>query len=162
MNPHVRDNLLAVGPHLIVRKSADESVTSSTTLQDDNHLILPVVANEIYRVEFLVIFSGANSTGDIKIAFTFPSGGRIDVSALAANTSGTFSTESYISSSTSPTAGNAFNGRGTSVRVAMPIVGIFTTGGTGGNLTLQWAQNTSSGTATTVYANSTLYAVKLA
>ena len=34
-NTHIRDNQLAEGPHLIARKTADQSVTSSAVLVDD-------------------------------------------------------------------------------------------------------------------------------
>ena len=45
-NTHIRDNLLAINNHVHVRKTADQSVTSSTALVDDTHLTFAIAANE--------------------------------------------------------------------------------------------------------------------
>ena len=155
----VRENFLLAGPHLIVRKPSDESVTSSTALQDDNHLILPVLANEVWKLNLEVIYS-ASTTGDFKFGFTFPTGGRLDVQMLGLQSAvvhlGGFSV------TTSPSGTDNFDGLGSTAHFPLPIWGIYTNGANAGNLTLQWAQQASDATATTVYANSTLWAVKLA
>ena len=160
MDPHVRDNFLAMYPHLIVRKTSDETVTSSTVLQDDNQLILPLLANEIWKFEFNLIYS-ADAAGDIQISFTFPAAGRIDASVFW-NTSGSAADIIKWSGTTTPATAQNLQGLGSTIRLSLPIQGIFTNSSTAGNLTLQWAQTASSATATTVYTNSTLWAVKLA
>lgn len=160
MNTHIRDNELALDQHLIVRKTSNQTVTSSTVLVNDTALVLPVSANEIWKFEFHVIATGA-STGDIKIAFTFPAGGDFSAHLAADDSTGTPVVGQWGTTS-SPTAARNFGMNGAAVKYVFPIVGTFYNGGTGGNVTLQWAQNASDVTATTVYANSTLWGVKLA
>jgi len=162
MNPHIRDNQLAMGPHLIVRKTIDESVTSSTAFQADDVLTLPVSANEVWQWE-LFLLATSDSAADIKLRWTFPAGGTF--SAQSNNSSGADVVQRVgWATTTSPAVewtGTAnFN---TSTVASMIIVqGIYVNGGTGGNMALEWAQAASSGTPTVVKANSTLWAVKLA
>jgi len=159
-NTQFRDNLNTLS-HLVVRKTADESLSSSTTLQDDNHLILPVAANEVWQFSFNIIYS-SGTTEDFKIGFTFPTSGRIDAMGVAFDGALAVSLPN-VSTTTSPaTPTTALGGAGTTVRFPVSMQGIFTNSSTAGNVTLQWAQNTSGATTTTVYANSTLWAVKLA
>lgn len=162
-NTYVRDNMLALGPHLLARKTADEPLTSNTTLQNDDHLVSPSIPiNEVWLMRFVVLFTAVNGTGDIKVALTFPSG-RVDFAGLWTDTAGTFGNDNQlIGGATSPTTARAFNGRGTTLRVVLIIEGVFANGGSAGALQLQWAQNTSNATATTIYTNSTLWGVKLA
>ncbi|MBL0311054.1 MAG: collagen-like protein, partial [Bacteroidetes bacterium] len=61
------------GTTKFARKTADESVTSSTSLQDDNHLQFAIGANETWDVSFVLRFT-ASSGGDIKFALVLPSG----------------------------------------------------------------------------------------
>jgi hypothetical protein len=159
MNAHLRDNLNASAPHLVVRKTADQSVVSSTTQVDDDTLKLTVAANEVWNVQFNVLHSAA-AAGDIRIGFSWPSG-NISFSGTGDNESAT--TTFYIwQSSTSPHAGWAFNGLGTGLKTFVCIEGVFTNGGTAGDLKMRGAQGTSNAPASVVHANSTLYAVKLA
>jgi hypothetical protein len=161
LNSNLRDNINSMGPHLIVRKPSDESLTSNTTLQDDNHLILPVAANEVWQVSYGIIYAGATGTGDIKVAFTFPASGDIQFSGLGPDNGGSVRYRRW-SGTTSPTANFDFLGFGASIYAYVGIQGVFTNSSTAGSLTLQWAQNAISATATIVRANSTLWAVKLA
>jgi hypothetical protein len=160
MNPHVRDNLLAVGPHLIVRKSADESIASSTALQDDDALLMNVPANEVWQFQLLVRYE-ADAAADILVSFGLPSGGRI-ISQFVANTGGgSLQTNDWDITTTDGTSVSA-QGSGAGVGKLLNINGLWINGGTGGNYRFRWAQASSSGTATVVKANSLLYAVKLA
>jgi len=161
MDPHIRDNFLAVGEHLIARKTADQTVTSSTVLVDCTSMVLPVLANEVWQATFNVLYT-AGTTEDMKVAFTFPTAGRVDASIMwmsatpAANVLDMFGT-------TSPTTSTTLFGNGVgSGRYLAPIRVIYVGGANAGNVTLQFAQNTSGGTATTVFTNSTVWAVKLA
>jgi len=73
MNAHVRDNLNAI--NAFVRKTADESVTSSATLQNDDHLLYAIPATGTYVFEIhLLALSAANAAGDLQVGFTFPTG----------------------------------------------------------------------------------------
>lgn len=160
MDAHIRDNFRAMGPHLIVRKTSDESVTSNTTLQDDNDLIMSLAANEIWRFDYVLLAEGA--AGAINIGWTFPSGGRISVLSIASTTTGAADLFGR-GSSTTPT-GVIVDADLIASPDYVPVLlnGVFVNAGTAGSLTLQWAQKISSATPTTVKANSTLWAVKLA
>jgi hypothetical protein len=161
MDTHVRDNFLAMGPHLIVRKTADESLTSNTTLQNDDVLLLPLLANEIWQFVFGLSMSAGSGTGDIKVAFTFPAGGEISASAPGPNENNVFQAGRFEGTTTPTASVNfGFSASATS-RSYQEIRGVFINAGTAGNLQLQWAQRASSATATIMRANSTLWAVKL-
>ena len=158
MNPHIRDNQLAEGPHLIVRKPSDESVTSSTVEQADNDLILPLAANEVWHFKFFIVYTGA-AAGDLKIRFTFPTSGDLRLSTIFVDVSDALIFND-ISTTTSPTTSRNF-GAAAAYR-GFPLEGVFVNGANAGNLALEWAQVTSNATPTTIKANSTLWAVKLA
>ena len=154
------DNFNTGVQHLAVRKTSDQSVTSSTTLVDDSALVLPVLASEIWQFKFFVVY-GAGATGDIKVAFTFPTGGDFRLSLLAADAAGTLLMQT-ASSTTSPTPTISLKGNGITTYATIPFEGVYVNGGTGGNVTLQFAQVVSDATAATIKAQSTLWGVKLA
>ncbi len=162
MNPHIRDNLLVAGPHLIARKTADETVASSTTLQDDNHLLLTVAANEVWQVEYQLRVIALTAAVGIKLAWTFPTSGEVNMGTTYEDTTNIASSFT-VHATTSPSGVMALGVANVSSDVnPITINGFYVGGGTAGTLTLQWAQNTSNATATTLKANSTLWAVKLA
>jgi hypothetical protein len=141
---------------LHVVKTADESVTSSTTLQNDDELFLTVSANAVYEVLVHIIFDAATA-GDLKMAFTGPAGATFDwyqgsLISTADATSGSMYQVAYTLSTTITTTTGA--GSGTNM-VARPA-GRLATVSASGTFNLQWAQGTSSGTATRVRAGSFL------
>ncbi len=160
-NTHIRDNELALGPHLVVRKSSDETISSNATPQDDDFLLMAVAANEIWLVSFNVLYS-SSITADFQWRFTFPTGGRIDATGVAFNPSLAVMYMN-VSDTTSPGTAQSLGGGGVGTpRLFIKVEGIYTNASTAGNLTFQWAQNTSDASNTVVHANSTLWAVKLA
>ena len=137
------------------RKTADESVTSSTTLQNDDHLTFPIAANETWIVECTLHTTFA-AAGGLKIAMNGPSGATIRTSAVM-DSNGIVPAHG---SSGSLAGAIALSPAGaTSGLVAVKC--IIVNGSTAGNVNLQFAQNVSDVTATTVLANSYLQAVKL-
>lgn len=156
------DNFNTAVMHLVNRKTAQQDVSSSTVLVDATSMTLPVLANEVWKFEMQVIYSAGN-TGDIKFAFTFPASGRIDASVVWVDDGGSTVLPRNWSGTTTPTTSVPLSGfGGASTRVSLPIQGIFTNAGTGGNLQLQFAQQTSDATAASIYPNSTVWGVKLA
>jgi len=151
------DNFNTAVMHLMVRKTADESVVSSTVQQNDDVLFFAVAANEIWRFELMLITTG---TFDFAGQMTFPSG-RIDGSAIATSGAGTIALTN-LGSNSSPSLQWVARCDSTTVPRTHSVYGIFANGGSAGNLQLQWAQGTSGATATIVKANSTLWAVRLA
>lgn len=154
MNPHIRDNFNAL-PHLVVRKSADETVNNSTTLQNDDALLMALGATETWWVEFDVIYS-SSTVADIKIAFTIPGGASMALSAMWMSSVPTAGISNWLVS------GTATDLQGRAENLVVPIKGFVATAGTAGNITMQWAQNALEATNTIVRANSTLWATKIA
>ncbi len=134
---------------MFVRKTADESLTSNTTLQDDDALQFTVGANEVWELKMDLDVYGAS--GAIKVALVIPSG-TLHVYTFQ-EAGGTEQGEWLTSSgSANTTAITVVDGK-----TLASFRGIIATAGTGGTVKLQWAQNTASST-TTVKANSYLVA----
>jgi hypothetical protein len=155
LNTYVRDNLNAVGPTISrARKTADESVTSSTTLQDDNHLLFAIGVSEIWMAEASLYYT-SGTTGDLKFAWSVPSGATGTHSYVGFDISIVFNSDVSTTLSTPLSVG----GSG-AIRLAQ-LRAIIVNSTNAGNVTLQWAQNVSDGTATTVLTNSVLLAHRI-
>ena len=137
--------------HTLIRRAADKSITSSTTLENDTSLVLALGANESWEFEAFLLTTSASQTPDIKLTFTVPSGSTI---TWIGQQIGDGSAVSYLPITASGTtiaptiAANLI----TVVRVR----GVVTVGSTAGNLQLQWAQNQSNNNATVMKAGSFL------
>jgi hypothetical protein len=136
------------------RKGADQSVTSSTVLQNDTALLVPVVASAAYFFQLEILYKGAaTGTGDLKFAWAVPSGATLACRVI------TVSNPLGVAMGYGTQASSMFSAtNGTGNPLAATLAGTLLTSGTPGNLQLQWAQNTSSATATTVMAGSILTA----
>ncbi|MBX7153314.1 MAG: hypothetical protein K1X91_00010 [Bacteriodetes bacterium] len=128
-----------------IRKTADESLSSNTTLQDDDELQFSVGANETWEIIADLDVYGAS--GAIKVAITISSGTLHVYTFQEGN--GTEQGEWLTSSGTANT--NAITV--VDAKTIVNFKGLIITGGTGGTVKIRWAQNSSSGT-TTVKANS--------
>lgn len=145
-----------LGP-LIAYKSADESLTSTTTLQNDDHLVLPVDINAtyIYKIYWLFV---ANNAVDIKFDITLPAGASFapnNAHALETWPSGTNNFLAMTPSSAQLVDG----GNNTTPDI---IWGTFSTAGTAGNIQFRWAPQVSSGTATTTLKGSWMELIRVA
>jgi hypothetical protein len=150
--------LEAIVPRIKV-KSADESVTSSTTLQDDDDLLMPVAANTDYLIDGMLYYLAAQA-GDITVGWTYPSGATLTwggIGAIRDYTGAASGTEwlAIVADASSPSSTTDFGGNG-SLPFTASYGGVLSVGANAGTLQLQWAQRASSGTATTVYARSWL------
>jgi hypothetical protein len=147
---------------LFARKTATESVTSSTTLQDDDELFVTVEANSVYTVEALILYDGA-TTGDFKFNFDGPAGATFTFSAMLPPTSATSATAPGTTnfSQFDDTQTLALGAVGAGTPLAIPITGILIVGGTAGTFKLTWAQQASDVTATRVFAPSFIRARKV-
>lgn len=134
----------------VVRKSADESLKNSTTLQNDDELLFAVAANEVW--EFLLdlrLIRDSGSSQNMKIAFAVPSGATL----VYTNSWGGPESES------DGTAALAL-GIATSVKRYRSRY-LYVGGAAAGNVQLQWAQSVSEDYNHTVKANSFIVAHKL-
>lgn len=143
----------------IVTKTADETVNNSTTLQNDDELLLAVSANNIWEVK-LHLRVTCNTTSKFKMAWTVPAGGSILCIGYTSmyyptrwNTNEVAMVE--VDGTTAVTV--SFAGTGAALLVRARYIG----GGTAGTLQFQWAQGTAQVFDTKVLAGSALIGMKL-
>ncbi|MFJ9645019.1 hypothetical protein [Streptomyces sp. NPDC101206] len=150
--------MASILPQTVI-KAADESVTSSTTLQDDNHLVLALEASATYVVEGALFYDGQFNAGNLKLTWSLPAGATFYWSANAPATGGAAAYASNAVTSGTITVGTyGTGGSKTTAQVSATV----TTTGTAGNMQLRWAQDASVGIATTIYAKSWLRAIRIA
>ncbi|WP_393075298.1 hypothetical protein [Streptomyces sp. LN704] len=158
-----------VGQVQYILKTADETVTSSTTLQNDDHLVLPAVANAVYTFALdLYMVDTADATGDFKMSFTCPTGATFDMHGAGAHTtdlgaSSTNSNGEWIGKLATTSAGATLGfGVSNPSATAARVYGRLVMGSTAGNLQLQWAQNASDASGTTLKAGSYMMMTRVA
>jgi hypothetical protein len=154
-------NRFFVQQHSVI-KSADETVTNSTTFQNDDELVVPLLANSQYFIEFFLIYDTIQAA-DIKIQFTGPAGCTFDWSHGGLGTSATTSvgavSRNYRNIGGTGTIGGPAAAAGTNA--VIPGEGRAVTAGTAGNLQLQWAQNTLNVTGSVMKIRSVIIAQRL-
>jgi hypothetical protein len=146
-------------------KTADESVVSSTTLQNDDALFCALRANTNYRVDLaLLATQAAAGTGvDIKCAWTMPSGCTLDLAVVGPHTAWVAGAGAALevewagwqNQTSSPTGTVSFGTIQTTV-FSYHARGVIRVGSTAGTLQFQWAQQNSSASDLTVKAGSSL------
>jgi hypothetical protein len=147
-----------------VRKTSDESVTSSTALQSDDELLIAIGASETWVVEFHLAYTAATA-GDINVAVNVPSGatGRIHMASLDQTATSTVgSVTEFSTTDLTDTGVVRFAGAGANAVALIKYTVLVVNSTNAGNVTLRWAQGASSGTATTVHTNSYLEAKRFA
>lgn len=137
-----------------VVKGVDEIVSNSTTLQDDDELLVPVAASFSGYWSIGITF-GAGTTADLKFAFTFPTGATLTFVGPAWDTSLAFVPFGNSGTYTSGAA-LTYGGAGVGLFRGIDLRGRISTGANAGNLRLQWCQNTATVENTVVKANSWL------
>lgn len=146
----------------VIKKAATETLSSSTTLQDDDDFSVDLDADKTYQVELHVIATGAASPGDIKIAWAVTGGvaaltNRHSDGPAVGTTDATSSALMRASGAHGLTTAVAYGTDGTNgSKIVEDFLVETTTAGTSGTLTMQWAQNSSSATATGVNGSSFL------
>lgn len=144
---------------LFVRKPSNETVTSSTALQDDDHLQLTVEANTSFEVRMLLRYA-AQLADDIKISFSGPAGATFDCAIMGLDTAATaFANDTNILLAISTAVG--LGGLG-GTNCGAYITGLLITSGTAGTFKLQWAQNNLSGSGVSVLSGSYMVANRVA
>lgn len=149
---------------IMVVKHYDETVTSSTSLQNDDELIIKLPSNSLFEVQLVLIYSSTSLTPDIKIDwstsgnYTVFSDGRVIISSNIASTVTsdiTLQMNNYALATDVPA--------GTYVSGEVPHYEriLIQTGNGGCTLQLRWSQNTSNATATQVDKGSYIMAYKL-
>lgn len=146
--------------YTFLRKTADETVNNTATLQNDDVFFVAVPTAGVFVFD-LTLFYTSNNTADIKFAFTHPAGAvvRWGTAGLASSATATSGDSQYAAAVGS--GSTVLIGGGNATTVMMFISGILEMGGTAGTFQLQWAQNTADASNTTVntYSNMRMWRV---
>lgn len=169
-NASVSGNLsvTGIGQTQYIAKTADETVTSSATLQNDDHLVLPVVANAVYTFALdLYMIDAADFVGDFKMSFTCPAGATFDMHGSGAHitdlSAGTSANGEWIAKLATTSAGaNLTFGCGNTSATGVRVYGRLVMSSTAGNFQLQWAQNASDASGTTLKLGSYMTMTRVA
>ena len=154
---------------LTARKTSDTSRPATTTATPDPHLVVDVEANAVYRWTGWVKYD-ADIAGDLLIDFTTPSGAFGEWTGIGAGNPVTGSSATptlridtvgvngYFvrTESSDVNQSRTYGGLGTGQYLTVLMFGTLRVGATAGTFSLDWAQGTSSATATTVYTDSWL------
>lgn len=143
-----------------VVKGADESVTSSTTPQADDHLFMAVEANTAYWLDAFLKADGATA-GDIQIGWTGPVLADLDWISDGLTNSASTGVDAVSRSLQGMTNLPTIGLLGSGTNVVIPIRGVLTVGANAGTLAFRWAQAVSNATATRVRAGSVMRLTKL-
>ncbi|MFJ2848315.1 hypothetical protein [Streptomyces rubiginosohelvolus] len=147
-----------VGVTRTVDKPTDEQVLSSTILQDDDHLTIPVTAGGRYVIDAMLAVDG-DPAADLLLTLAAPPG------------STGYWTPGAITLGVSDGTGSIRLTRyapGTPIGVGVTAAGLIVaplgsiTAGANGTITVQWAQNVSSATPTILRAGSWLRVTRTA
>lgn len=138
--------LSALGaPTAIVTKTADETITSSTTLQDDNHLTYTLDANKHYYIELILLWSRSNTSASVDTASLGMSGSSAGILRRVSNP-----TVCLTDGTSALTSGAVFIGIGTTSNVFPDnAIATFRTSASTA-ITFRWAQVSSSATGSTL------------
>lgn len=158
----ITDKIIIVPPHLIIRKTADETVNNSATLQDDNVLKLVLGASGIWAFELQLLTSASATNTDWKFGWTVPAGCTM---LWGSHQEGT----SYVWDAPGVgTAPGALGNESTVLVVGSANVtggffvrGVIRMSTTAGTVQLQWAQNTAQASNSIVLTDSILSAWKI-
>ncbi len=153
--------LTAVGSVQGKTLTSDQTYTNNTTPTDIADLSFAMGANETWIV-WVMLFYSAGTAGDLNLAWNLPAGATAFHGAIRAeqNTSNAGATSMSVTAGGS--GGRNFGGVGAGTQMAGLWMVTMTSGVAGGTAILQGYQNVSSGTASVVYAKSSLLAVKAA
>jgi hypothetical protein len=134
---------------LYARKTANETVNNSATLQNDDELFLAVEASAVYELNLRGQYN-SNATADFKYGFTFPSGTTMQYTQTVIGV-GLTTLNIYEQDQTSTP-----NLEGQAAVKGMLVTGLVIVSSTAGTLQFQWAQATANASNTVVSAGSVM------
>lgn len=143
-----------IGIPKIVAKSADEVLTSNTTLQNDDHLFIDVNPNEVWIVNFFLSQTQGGAAMGFKYAITVPSGATFEAAVQWTSATNSYGGRSNSSGTEFGNGGGSSNGGGQAM-LSVRVVN----GANAGRIQLQWAQDIA-GTSSTIKAGSFLLAFR--
>lgn len=134
----------------LVAKTADESVNNSAVLQNDDHLLFPVEASELWQFDLLLDIVGVSATADLQLAWALPAGATVKWGLESAQ-GGVAVAAAPTALSTGTITAGLLNGE-----IILKASGFITVSTTVGVAQLQWAQNTATVENVTVKRGSVL------
>jgi len=137
-----------------ILKTADETVTSSTTLQNDDELFFSVAANENVLFEGDFLMAPGGDPGDMKIGFSYPTGGALYWSGSLAFITWPDTTAQSLTSLAS--GATAFGQIDATLLKGKKGLFMYIGGANAGTLQTVWAQANSSVTGSTMAKGSVL------
>jgi hypothetical protein len=144
---------------VVIAKSVGQTVTSSTTLQDDNELTFDIDANEVWVIRYVLFPVSDSPDPDIKAALGVPAGAVGNMTMFGADLPATTVSSPLRSQVRINDFANQLN---TGVTDASDRPSYFDAavinGANSGAITLRWAQNTSNANGVTLSAGSFLIA----
>lgn len=146
------DLLMSMLP-IAARKTVSTSRASTTTATADPELQAQVAANAEYAFAAYIRYVGGQ-TGDMKCAFTGPSGSSGSWGARTMSTGATLATDSSDAIRTPIGTTKAIGNISTTAGQTLNVTGRLITSSTAGTFSFDWAQNTSDATATSIEADS--------
>jgi hypothetical protein len=142
---------------LAVIKASDTARSSTTSLTNDPTLVLPLAGGSTYEIRGMIFYTGPSAgSSDIQWKFNMPVGNVGQYFSAHQNLSGAFAGAFQNFWTDTVTA----NTNGVSTVMCASIYGMTQTVSPG-NMQFMWAQNTNSGTNTTVRAQSFLVAQRI-
>lgn len=137
--------------YTVKAKPDDQIVNNSETLVNDEDLVIPVGANDVWLILVRLFVSCSNATPDMDWLFTVPSGGEIGaLPAIHVVTLGALN--NLLTEKTIEVPSGASN---------LYFHAIYTGGGTAGNLQLEWAQNVATVADTKMLTDSSILALRI-
>jgi len=140
---------------MIVSKPSDTIRTATTTLADDPHLTFAGLANTVYAVEAVLYLNGP-SAADWKFGWSVPAGATMLWGAVGEGSSKWSAGSSTVTPTALNTEADPDTGGAATGVCGRVLKGKVRIDATAGNVTLQWAQNTSNGGNSIVTAGSFL------
>lgn len=159
----VSDGSATLFRDLFVLKTADETVNTSAALQNDDALVLTVVASAKYQLDAYIIYD-SGTTPDFKCAWVGPAGATLNwtVNGLAVGSTAVSGSVVLANSVIADAGAQSVGGAGAGTQVVAHISGLLTVGVTAGTLQFRWAQATSDASDTKVIAGSFLRLTRVA
>lgn len=154
-------SVLGGGP-TIVRKTADETLGNSTTVQADDHLLFAIETSGFYTFSLYVIYQSP-AAADIKWNWSLPAGATGQSLAIYMTT-GTTDCQTNNTPNireNALTVEMAAGSEADAVNCVFQVKGQVLSGGTAGNVVLQWAKLVGDAGTTRVMTNSYLIWQKL-
>jgi hypothetical protein len=150
---------------LWIGKTVTTDRPSTTTITADPELVLPVEANAEYIFEFYLRISGVQA-GGIDIQPTTPTGGTGSYSCTRLTADATADTGQAVETRTSTrllfNVETEFSPVSTTAHQVLEGSGRLITAGTSGNFSIDWAQNASNATATSMHSDSWIQLTRVA